>query len=110
MKNLLLIVLLFLTTSCKQELCDCYHGYVFDENKKPIHNVNVYEEAELSNSTYTNKDGYFKLSRDSFIANLVFKKDGFKADTISPYIEFRGKDKTIFITKKSDTLFMKKMK
>lgn len=108
MKNVLLIALLLLTVSCKEELCDCYHGYVFDENKKPIDNVKVYEEAVLSNSTYTNKEGYFKLDRDSFIANLIFKKEGFEIDRISTYIEFRGGDKTIFITKKSDTLFMKR--
>lgn len=108
MKNVLLLTLLLSTVSCKQELCNCYHGYVFDENKEPIHNVKVYEEAAKSNSTYTDKEGYFKLDRDSFIADLVFKKEGFEIDTIIPYIEFRGGDKTIFITKKSDTLFMKR--
>ena len=108
MKNVLLLTLLLLTVSCKQELCDCYHGYVFDENKKPIHNVKVYKEVAFSNSTYTNKEGYFKLDRKvDFISELIFVKEGYISDTISPYTANRRGDKSLFVDRK-DTLFMKR--
>ncbi|MDX8552610.1 hypothetical protein MK851_03105 [Tenacibaculum sp. 1B UA] len=108
MKNVLLIALLLLTVSCKQELCDCYHGYVFDESKELINNVQIIESSSYSQHTYSKSDGYFYLNRKAnFISELIFVKEGYISDTIPPYTANRRGDKSLFVHRK-DTLFMKR--
>ncbi len=102
------ITLLLLFLSCKEkQLCDCYHGYVFDEEGVPLANVKVYEEAAISYSTFTDAKGYFNLERDSFIASLIFEKEGYITDTIRAYTANRRGTKTLFVNEKPDTLFMR---
>ena len=110
MKNVLLLTLLLLTVSCKQELCDCYHGYVFDENKKPIHNVKVQEQSKRDVQTFTDTSGYFKLKKyPDFSSSLIFSKDGYQIDTIKTVVERYDGVKYIFVNYKPDTLFMKRI-
>lgn len=73
--------ILFTFFSCKS-VNNYYHGRVLDETNKPIENVVVTEDT-FEKKTRTNKMGYFKLSRNpDGLGNLLFFKEGYKADTI----------------------------
>lgn len=59
-----------------------YHGKVTDDNNNPVEDVIVTVE-NCKNKTKTDKKGYFKLMHSSeFLGNLIFRKEGFKTDTI----------------------------
>ena len=69
---------------------DYYHGKVTDENNVPLEDVIVTVE-NFENKTKTDKKGYFKLMRSSeFLGKLIFRKEGYKTDTIPIIYSHRG--------------------
>lgn len=80
MKNLLLILLIFITACSRPK--DFYSGIVLDKNQIPIENVLIMED-DSTNTTFTDKSGYFKLKRNpTWLGNIIFIKEGYLTDTI----------------------------
>ncbi|WP_299709704.1 hypothetical protein [uncultured Tenacibaculum sp.] len=112
MKNLLLSILL-ITVSCDKELNNTYKGYVFNIKKEPLNKVKIYTFRFPKLYTYTNENGYFSLEKRSlnFIDDLVFVKNGYTTDTLNTVFYHRGHGTIyLFLTNRSDTLFMKEVK
>ncbi len=82
-------------------------------NKEPLSGVKVYANRIPSEYTYTQKDGYFSLKRGSltFIDDLIFEKEGYLTDSLETVYYNRGNGTIyLFLTNRSDTLFMKETK
>ena len=84
MKNVLLIALLLLTVSCKQELCDCYHGYVYDFDKTPLNKVKIYYK-DSTDFVLSNKEGYFEVKKSATIKYLLFEKENYRRFSLSTF-------------------------
>lgn len=109
----LLVIIFFITISCKEKLSDNYRGYVFNLKKESLHNVKVYEQRDSTKYTYTDENGYFLLPPRSltFVDDLIFEKKGYITDTVNSYSQRIGaRPVTLFLTQRSDTLFMRKIK
>ena len=80
MKNI--ILLLALTLFSCNPINNFYQGRVTDVHNNPLENVIVAEDR-IERQTRTDKNGYFKLDRNSnYLGYLIFIKDGYKTDTI----------------------------
>ncbi|CAA0159945.1 hypothetical protein [Tenacibaculum maritimum] len=112
MMKRLLIIIFFIAISCKEELSDNYRGYVFNLKKEPIQNVKIYERRDSTKYVFTKKNGYFSLKPRSlnFVDDLIFEKEGYITDTVYSYSATRKRNKTHFLTNRSDTLFIEEIK
>ncbi len=109
----IIIIILFTTMGCKEKLSENYRGYVFNLKKEPLHGVKVYADGVPLEFTYTQKNGYFSLDRGSltFVDDLIFEKEGYVTDSLETVRYIRGHETIyLFLTNRSDTLFMKSIK
>ncbi|WP_437824926.1 hypothetical protein [Tenacibaculum mesophilum] len=111
-KQILLVVLITLFTSCTEGTKEYFEGYVYYK-EIPLKGVVITEGHSEPNNVFSTTDslGYFKLKRFSqtYADKLIFSKKGFKTDTV--YL-LRGRNSpplyTLFLREQSDTLFMKR--
>ena len=110
MKKIVLLSYLFLVLTSCDEKSNFYHGVIVDIDKNPISNVKVSMEFNQSESTFSQENGYFKLSKSpDILASLVFKKDNFITDTIPSILTQRGEVLIYnFLNKKPDTIKLMK--
>ena len=107
MKFLIVAILFIMTLSCSTS-DNSYRGYVYYQDT-PLESVLVIEDGVTKVSTQTDKEGFFLLKKHSeeFTRNLIFKKKGYRIDTV---ITFRGGNSSplyfLFSKGRSDTLFM----
>ena len=109
-KKITIIIILFIV-SCSESPKKYYEGYIYDD-KLPLDNVLIIEEGINENKAISDSKGYFKLKRssESFIRDLIFIKERYKADTVKLV---RGKNSPpiyfLFLRNESDTLRMEKI-
>lgn len=104
-------LLLLMLINCKNYTKN-YHGYVYNTDKLPVNGVIVKENNTSLITTTTDKNGYFVLSKSSnSIKDLIFSKVGYENDTVQTVWSQHGeKLEYVFVTSKSDTIFLKRIK
>ncbi|MET4083693.1 putative membrane protein [Pedobacter sp. UYP30] len=112
MKILYLLVAVFLM-QCSG-IHKTYHGYVYDnQTNMPLNNVFVEENLiQNANSGRSNSIGYFEIENNKeSIADLIFSLKGYKKDTVVTVWSQHGESLMYkFLNKKSDTLFLRRVK
>ncbi|MCG7503008.1 hypothetical protein MHM83_14145 [Tenacibaculum sp. Mcav3-52] len=106
-KQVLLVVLITLFTSCTEGTKEYFEGYVYYKEIS-LKGVVITEGHSEPNNVFSTTDslGYFKLKRFSqtYVDKLIFSKKGFKTDTV--YL-LRGRNSpplyTLFLREQSDT-------
>ncbi len=98
-----LIILLFSCITPKN-----YEGYIFTKQKKPVMNIRVCEENS-TNCTFTNKEGFFRLKKNTnSINNLIIFSNNKSIDSITTVWTQHGERVNYsFIEGRKDTLFLK---
>ena len=85
-KNVLIILLLSLSTSCSIHINDYYSGIVVDEFGLPIEGVSVTvieNLDEYSQKSITDENGFFKMNRSEVgLPKIIISRVGFISDTI----------------------------
>ena len=110
MKKIVIVsILLALCFSCNNQ-ATYYHGYVLDDEMKPIYNVKVIEDSGAPLSTITDSTGYFRLYKNpDWLSNLIFLKEGYVTDTIRTVWTQSGEIiEYTFLNQKADTVRLKK--
>jgi len=107
MKNLIVLFSLFLFISCGKKTINYYHGYVLNKKNEPIVNVKVEENNKVPLSTVTDSTGYFMLYKSpDWVSQLIFKKKGYKTDTVQTvWNRYSGSGKR-FLNKIPDTIIL----
>ena len=113
MKSLFLLYFVTLfTISCSSSSSDFrfYEGYIYNESKKPISDLEIFEKEQPNNKTITDKKGFFKINKleNSVSIFLIIKDNDRLLDSIQ-IIRKSGGEKLnyYFVEGRSDTLFIK---
>ena len=87
-----------------------YEGYIYNESKKPISDLEIFEKEQPNNKTITDKKGFFKINKleNSISMFLMIKNNKNLIDSIQ-VIRRSGGERInyYFIEGRSDTLFIK---
>lgn len=77
MKIILILLISLLNNSCKR------YGYVYsDKEDKPIEGILVIDLKDISNKTYTDKNGKFSFND---CGSVIIEKKGYQKDTLKDY-------------------------
>ena len=87
MKSLFLLYFVTLfTISCSSSSSDFrfYEGYIYNESKKPISDLEIFEKEQPNNKTITDKKGFFKINKleNSISMFLMIKNNKNLIDSI----------------------------
>lgn len=115
MKGLAVLIIFITFIGCKciktsNNISKIYlQAWVVDEHKVPIDRVKVTYLENNKIVTYTNEEGYFKLTPEIIaLSPLTFEKENYITKTVKTTMLHRGNLYLLYTSERKDTIILKR--